>query len=70
MAQGVFTKPDLFPEFINQLNKNGLFNLNSFILNSYIERYIEMSRVHNLERIDDVTDQIDIIAVGRLISPP
>ncbi len=69
LAQGLFAKPDLFPEFIGQLNTNGLFNLDSYITNKYIERYIEMSKLHNLEQIDDVIDQIDIIAVGRLISP-
>lgn len=68
LEQGIFIKPNLFPEFISQLNTNGLFNLGSVFVNKYIEKYIEMSKLHNLERVDHVIDQIDIITVGRLIS--
>jgi hypothetical protein len=67
LEQGIFTKHDLFPEFISQLNTNGLFNLGSVFINKYIEKYIEMSKLHNLERVDGMIDQVNIIAVGRLI---
>ncbi|POZ49557.1 hypothetical protein [Methylovulum psychrotolerans] len=49
LEQGIFAKPDLFPEFIIRLNMNGLFDLGSDFVSSYIDEYIEVSEAHNLE---------------------
>jgi len=64
LRQGLIARADLFPEFIDQLNAKGLFDLRSDFAGRYIGKYIETSKSHNLEPIDDVIDQVDIIAIG------
>lgn len=69
IREGLFRKPDLFPSFAKKLNHYGLFDENARLLNSYIQAYMEISKLHNLENIDNLSGTIDVISVGRLISP-
>lgn len=68
LEQGIFAKPDLFPEFTVRLNSNGLFDLGSNFVGRYIDKYIEVSKSHNLEPIADLITPVDIVTVGRFIS--
>lgn len=66
IREGIFTKPNVFPLFITEINEHGLFNINSECIDEYINSYIKFAKIYNLESIDGATEYIDKIALGRV----
>ena len=68
LREGIFSKPEVFSTFINAINEHGLFNEDSKLINYYIEHYINISKAHNLEKIDRNIAALDRIEVGNLMN--
>ena len=70
LSEGIFRKPNFFSEYHEVLNSNGLFDVDADLelIESYINKYNEVSRKQNLERVDDLSSQLkDIVKIGRVI---
>jgi len=67
IREGIFTKLDLFSDYIHKLNINGLFGLDSEFIDSYTDTYIKLAYEKNLEPIDDeAMEYLDIVTLGRV----
>lgn len=65
LREGIFTKPHLFIEFKNKLNKYGLFDINSQVSDLYVEHYSNLSaQGHVLEDFSNVMSSLDKIWIG------
>jgi hypothetical protein len=64
LLEGIFTKPDIFSNFISSLNQYGLFNINSPLTDLYIKDYIVKEQLHNLEIFSDHIDSLYKAWVG------
>ncbi|MCP4347077.1 MAG: hypothetical protein GY795_16310 [Desulfobacterales bacterium] len=67
IREGLFNKPKLFSFFSNEVNEHGLFNMNSELIDEYIDTYIKCSKINNLEKINGAIKHLDKIAVGRVM---
>lgn len=66
ILQGLFTKPELFADFIPDVARTGLFEDGSAFLEKYIEQYVRLEGRHNLELFEPVLEHLDRIRVGRV----
>jgi hypothetical protein len=66
IREGIFRRPDLFTDYLDKLNKNGLFSLRSPLIDKYIDTYTELAHNNTLEPIDGAREYLDCIGVGRI----
>jgi hypothetical protein len=63
---GIFSDPETFSEFLEELNEHGLFEIGTPTLQRYKEAYVDRATHAGLEPIERV-DQIDTVRVGRVL---
>lgn len=67
IAEGIFTKPELFKKYKRHLNKYGLFDIDSKITDSYIDFYNKINKAGaNLEVFTEEKNKLQKIWIGRL----
>lgn len=66
IREGLFVKPNLFSSYLDHLNKNVLFDLDSQVIDEYIKSYIECAKNNNLEYIDGAESELEEITIGRI----
>jgi hypothetical protein len=66
IREGIFANPCLFSEYLGNLNRDGLFDLDSGRIDSYVHTYIELAPANNLEPIDEAKEYLDRIVLGRM----
>ncbi len=68
IREGIFKYPNEFSSYLEMLNSNGLFDLDSKRNDviEYIKTYNNLSKNINLEPIDEFTNDIDLITIGRV----
>lgn len=65
LLEGVFKEPNLFLNFIEKINRNGLLDNDIDIIDSYGKEYNQLSLIHNLEMMNNLDISLkDIIHVG------
>ncbi|MEB2346704.1 MAG: hypothetical protein OZ948_18430 [Deltaproteobacteria bacterium] len=68
LREGLFARPELFGEFVEQLNADGLFPEMERAM-VYVRRYIDLSRAGAVEPLISQPYGIDLLRVAR-VSPP
>ncbi len=69
VREGIFKRPELFPSHKYELNKIGLFNKDSELLEKYIKDYIICSKDNSIESINGALKYLDHILIGRVNRP-
>jgi hypothetical protein len=68
IREGVFVRPDLFPDFVAKVNENGLFDDDGHTANEYMEKYKSIQEGQNIEQFifDSPRSFVDNIQVYRI----
>ncbi len=68
IREGVFKRPDLFPDFVAKINENGLFDDDGHTANECREKYKSIQEGQNIEQFifDSPTSFVDIIQIYRI----
>ena len=68
IREGVFNRPDLFPDFVAKINENGLFDNDGHTANEYMDKYKTIQEGQNIEQFifDSPRSFVDFTQVYRI----
>jgi hypothetical protein len=66
ICEGVFARPDLFPEFLPALNPFGLFAPMTGFLERYRGSYLQASATNDIEPMPDIPSIWSALLIGRI----
>ena len=67
MREGIFTKSELFPNYVSRLNANGLFDIKGELIDGYIEAYVKASQSNMIEPLEhEAIKCLEMVELGRV----
>jgi hypothetical protein len=65
ICEGLFTRPDLFPEFVPALNPSGIFDRVEGLVERYRKVYLEVAAMNPIEPMPDIANIWSALLIGR-----